>query len=404
LFFPSDFGDEEERLELLIMPATNAGLVLLSGSLRSCSSSPSPSCSGSLSSYFFSSFSRSLSSSIHRSSRRSFSSLAGTGASPSLRSILHTSHLSPPSSSSSRSDSDFVPQLKTFRSIWGCELFSEGSTFENLFAELKRLKFNGFECSLSDLDRLAEQSESDVASLCKSLEKHDLAVILTGYSKWHDYSVWGNDSISMQLRNLEEQFQRISELPLKPQLINCHAGSDSFSERDNSEFFRGALQLARSASAQVAFETHRGRSLFSPYNALRLCREFEDLNMTGDISHWLLVCERLMVHVAEQDLLRELTPRFVHLHCRTGYTQHAQVPHTMMPQYKEEVKFFNAFWLGVFAERAKQGQIITLCPEIGPVPYTALGRDGKPIVDAWTYTNDEHRFAEERQQCEVGSG
>ena len=68
-------------------------------------------------------------------------------------------------------------------------------------------------------------------------------------------------------------------------------------------------------------ETHRQRALYHPYRTARILGEL-DIDLTGDISHWTCVCERLLdVHADDKSTMAAIVPyvsgsRFMgQLHC-----------------------------------------------------------------------------------------
>ncbi|MGC5340916.1 sugar phosphate isomerase/epimerase, partial [Escherichia coli] len=79
-----------------------------------------------------------------------------------------------------------------------------------------------------------------------------------------------------------------------------------------------------------SFETHRASSLYSPWLTLDIVRQLPRLRYTADISHWVVVCERLL-----DDPLDDLTlflERVHHVQARVGYAQGPQVPDPAAPE------------------------------------------------------------------------
>jgi len=161
---------------------------------------------------------------------------------------------------------------------------------------------------------------------------------------------------------------------------------------ENIAFFGPALQIVDEVMKDVcgvSFETHRGRTLFNPFTAVALIKKFPNLRLTADLSHWVLVCERLFTNPEERAWLEKVVHHVDHTHARVGYSQHAQIPHTSYKGFDNELKWFDEWWQKIWEQHRLDGQHITLTPEIGPVPYTQTKPDGSPIVDAWDFSNTE---------------
>ena len=130
----------------------------------------------------------------------------------------------------------------------------------------------------------------------------------------------------------------------------------------------------------VSYETHRGRSLSTPAVALQLMEALPGLRLTADLSHWVVGGERLFVAEEEVEWMGRVVARVDHTHARVGYNQHAQIPHVTWPGYEKEVAWFDEWWQRVWEESRKAGkEVITLTPEIGPVPYTITNKDGSKL-------------------------
>ncbi|KAJ3077815.1 hypothetical protein HK102_004948, partial [Quaeritorhiza haematococci] len=172
-------------------------------------------------------------------------------------------------------------------------------------------------------------------------------------------------------------------------------GSDDFSEADSKAFFKSALEIQNQLLEEfrktrqdaegwngvptISHETHRGRILFNPWTTYRLLQEFEDLYITLDVSHWHVVCERLLVddegnqtYKAFWDLVAARTR---HIHARVGSPQSPQVPDPSDQHYSRFTAAHQKIWEKVWdAQRAKaeeEGKVAvawsTLTPEYGPV-------------------------------------
>ncbi|PYE50519.1 sugar phosphate isomerase/epimerase family protein [Deinococcus yavapaiensis] len=197
-----------------------------------------------------------------------------------------------------------------------------------------------------------------------------------------------------------DSFQRELDVALTfaPTLVNVHAGVDHWSEREADAFFAGALDVERNAPVPVAFETHRGRTLFTPWATRRLVETFPDLRLTADFSHWVCVCERLLDD--QLDTFHRIAPHVVHIHARVGFEEGPQVSDPRAPEFDLHLKTHERWWTLVWeAQRARGAQRSTLTPEFGPPPYQPVlpytRAPVAPLADIcdWMANRQAERFA-----------
>ncbi|MGC7974490.1 sugar phosphate isomerase/epimerase, partial [Salmonella enterica] len=81
---------------------------------------------------------------------------------------------------------------------------------------------------------------------------------------------------------------------LQPRFVNLLAGNDRWPLAEQVDFLGRAQALADDAGVPCSFETHRASSLYSPWITLDIVRQLPRLRYTADISHWVVVCERLL--------------------------------------------------------------------------------------------------------------
>ena len=148
-------------------------------------------------------------------------------------------------------------------------------------------------------------------------------------------------------------------------------------------FFQGAMQIAETYKITLSFETHRSRSLFTPWVTRRMVESLPKIKLTMDISHWCVVCERLMD--TEIDTIKAIAPNVHHIHARVGYDQGAQVSHPAAPEYKDALESHQKCWEIVWDAQNIHGmQITTMTPEFGPDGYLhTLPFTNVPVADLW---------------------
>ncbi|WP_041524176.1 sugar phosphate isomerase/epimerase family protein [Gilvimarinus agarilyticus] len=184
------------------------------------------------------------------------------------------------------------------------------------------------------------------------------------------------------LQDLEIKLKAV--LPLNPRLCNVMAGCDAWSLQKQYDFFAAAMDLGARYNLCLSFETHRSRSLFTPWVTQAVVERLPDLQITADISHWVCVAERLL-DGEDWEILVELAKRVHHVHARVGYPQGPQVPHPAAPEYADCLEFHQRFWGVVWQSQAARGYTHTsMTPEFGPDRYLhTLPYTDQPVADLW---------------------
>ncbi|HEX6591752.1 MAG TPA: sugar phosphate isomerase/epimerase [Moraxellaceae bacterium] len=180
--------------------------------------------------------------------------------------------------------------------------------------------------------------------------------------------------------------------------INCMAGCDAWPLAQSVDFFGELIALAKQAGIPISFETHRSRTLFTPWVARDMALALPELYFTCDFSHWCVVCERLID--TEDDSLQIVAPRARHIHGRVGYDQGPQVPHPAAPEYAAALAAHQCWW-----ERCWQGMQVaglkecTLTPEFGPdgylhhQPFTDMPVGDLRQINRWMLETERAHFA-----------
>ncbi|MDF2524572.1 MAG: sugar phosphate isomerase/epimerase [Clostridiales bacterium] len=229
-------------------------------------------------------------------------------------------------------------KLRVFHRPWAltCPL-------EEVFEIIKREGYDGIE------DNVPSKENSDkFKNLLKEYNMPYIAVIRT--------------SGPNHLDSLRYQMEEAAKFD--PYLINSQSGCDfeDFSWQFN--FFEQALKFENELGVVLAHETHRKRSTFTPWNTLKLVREFPALHLTADFSHWCCVTESLLENFFEA--IEEITKNVVHIHARVGYKEGPQVPHPGAPEYTEELLTHEIWWKMIINNALNQNrEILTMNPEYG---------------------------------------
>jgi hypothetical protein len=189
------------------------------------------------------------------------------------------------------------------------------------------------------------------------------------------------DGPAVHLQHLARALDTAAEL--SPRFVNLLAGNDRWPLAMQVDFLGRAQALADAAGMACTFETHRASALYSPWVTLDIVRQLPQLRYTADISHWVVVCERLLDDPLDD--LSAFIDRVHHVQARVGYAQGPQVPHPAAPEYAPELAFHQRIWESIWAAQRAQGTTTsTLTPEFGPdgymhqLPYTR-----SPVADLW---------------------
>jgi sugar phosphate isomerase/epimerase len=214
-------------------------------------------------------------------------------------------------------------------------------------------------------------SEEKKNSLKEGLKKYQLQVIfLHGTNR--------NLPFQEALLAYEEGLKEI--LSWKPMKVNSHTGNDFWTQEQNLAFIALGDRYEKQVGIPVLHETHRGRFSYTLPDALAMLRKFPNLKYTLDISHWMVVHERLLTE--SDPLLQEIFPAVDHIHARVGYAEGPQVPNPAAPEWENEVKVHVAIWEKII--RSYSGDVFTVTTEFGPPPYMqTVPFTKQPLADQW---------------------
>lgn len=198
-------------------------------------------------------------------------------------------------------------KLDLFRTLWGVT-----APLESLADTLRAVGFNGVEARIAETqaERRAFRQALDNTGL------EYIAILFTGGDVTPNQSESSADHLARMDRLLAA-----ASADLSPRFFNVLAGNDRWPISEQVAFFGQALELAQQHGVLCSFETHRATSLYSPWPTLELIRQLPELRFTADISHWVLVCERLLDQPADD--LSPFLERVHHVQARVGYAQGA---------------------------------------------------------------------------------
>lgn len=154
------------------------------------------------------------------------------------------------------------------------------------------------------------------------------------------YDFQPGGTVREHLDSLREQMEEC--LPHEPMFFNAHSGSDAWSVAEAEDFYAQAGDLEKKVGVPVSHETHRQRYFATPWKTRHILRQFPDLRITCDFSHWVCVCERLLPDMGETVSLA--AQHCHHIHARVGFAEGPQVPDPSAPEYATDLAAHEAWW------------------------------------------------------------
>ncbi|KAH7144214.1 hypothetical protein B0J13DRAFT_607626 [Dactylonectria estremocensis] len=258
-------------------------------------------------------------------------------------------------------------QILRFRTTWGILPGSNYDEWRAWFPTLKRQGYAGVEVDFTGL--------SDLPTIRKICDDAGLEISVLIHTAWGGYVGPRPTGLTPQvvLGYYREQLQKAQVL--RPINYNAQSGSDHWTLDESVEFYKGTLEVdvELGLEGKIRHETHRLRSMFNPYAGIYVLSRVPKLRITADISHWVVVCERLLDQGEEDKaILKAIIPHVSHIHARMGTTQSSQCPDPTNEVFTPERIFFENFWKECIKAQ-KHNDIITFVPEYGPYPYHPFG-------------------------------
>lgn len=246
-------------------------------------------------------------------------------------------------------------KIQVYKALWGMD-----GTLEQQFERIAAAGYDGAEVWLSFV-------EIDRQRVLRLAEQYKLKLIVAGAI-----------ATAGELLPTLQAFSAYN--PVK---INVQSGLDAMPLDEGKRYVEAVLEAERKVGVTVMQETHRGKLLFAPWVAAAYLREFPDLHITADYSHWVNVCERLPVDQAAT--LALANDRARHIHGRVGYEEGPQVPDPSAPEYAAQLAWHEAQWQAIAEAHAARGEdTLTFTPEYGPQPYLhTLPHTNVPVANLW---------------------
>jgi len=248
-------------------------------------------------------------------------------------------------------------KLKLLKCDWGMEYIGDMPKRLHAFADAG---YDGVECANIGMD------PSAFGELTGELGLDYVAMMFCD----------DEDAFAKQLENVKKT---------KPILVNCHPGRDYFDLDRSVAFFNRVNEMASQIDAQIVFETHRTRCLYSPWQTERILNAVPWLRITADFSHFTNVAENNLKLAPYTDMMDIAIERADHIHARVGNAHSPQVPDPRAGVSYKWTELFERWWDRIIEARLADGrEFLTINPEFGPPPYQPISpTDDKPLADIW---------------------
>jgi sugar phosphate isomerase/epimerase len=290
-------------------------------------------------------------------------------------------------------------ELVMLRSLW-----SAPADLDVLFAETRAAGFDGLEGPIPE----AREDRIEFGRRLADAGFRFVAEATTGIDPGGADDWWVPSPKASVRRHLDDLARTIEAAPaLGALFVTTMCGYDAWSLEQSLDFFGRALELEAQSGVAIAFETHRTRSLFNPWITREILRQLPAMKLTCDFSHWVVVCERLID--AEEDVLALCAERALHVQCRVGHPQGAQVADPRDPAHARALAAHERWWDLVWDAQERRGfACTTMTPEFGAEGYLqTLPFTGQPVADLfdvirWMARRERERFAARAKQTLEG--
>ena len=242
----------------------------------------------------------------------------------------------------------------------------------------------GYEGKTSDFIKKAKDSGYDGIEIWSNTDPSEQKIVADLLKKFGMKVIFlcgSNPSFSFE-KSLEDYKNYLQKtLEQKPLAINSHTGSDFYNYEQNMAFIRYANRLSKIYNIPIYHETHRGRFSYSLPETIKYLK-IDDINLTLDISHWMVVHESLLNN--RNELLDQIIKKTNHIHARVGFEEGPQVNDPNAPEWKKILDRHLDIWESVIHKIWDEKKVVTITTEFGPPNYMPTEPlTLKPMSDQW---------------------
>ena len=240
-----------------------------------------------------------------------------------------------------------------YKSTWGMP-----GTLDNHLTAIAAAGYDGISLNPTRL------SQTELIALPRKLNEHDLKLVSVG---------------QCQTANDVAELIRLTVAAGGQQVV-VHDGRDSMTWDEGCRFYEASLKLEQVSSLPVVHETHRTRILFTPWVTSAYLRQFPELTICADLSHWVTVCERLLDDRADD--LDLAIARTRHTHLRVGHAEGPQVNDPRASEWAAEVRTHFGWWDRIARGHATRNETFAATVELGPPNYLqTLPYTNQPVAN-----------------------
>lgn len=243
-------------------------------------------------------------------------------------------------------------QVNYLYPFWGSESF----TAKEFFQTVKQNQFEGIEINIPENKNFITQFHQEL----ELQRKYDSDFLLVTQQVLGVLKESPEDYINRVLRRLN------TLVNYQPSFINSHTGKDHYSFDANCKIIEAIENFSTQHQIPIYHEIHRGRFTFHSATTLNYLEKFPNLKLVGDLSHWCVVSESMLLDQTE--ILNEIMPYIQHIHARVGFEQAPQVNHPFAPEWESHLNQFLIWWKQII-ETHKTEKNFSITPEFGPFPY-----------------------------------
>ena len=255
--------------------------------------------------------------------------------------------------------------MAIYKTLWGA--VGSGAPFPNLRTAIPEIAVGGWDGVVVAL--IAFELDPGIGTLDelrRLCSDHGLELSVMIHTS--------GERVDDHLETMRSDIERAAAA--RPHHIVCHGGVDAWSIDQAKEFYWDALVFEAEFGIPVAHETHRSRLLHSPWQAVQVLEAFSQLKVALDLSHWVVMSERLLED--QRAAIDIAAARAIHVDARVGHPQGPQVPDPRDPAWAHHLVTFESWWENAI------GPDVVVVPEYGPPPYLPTAPyTGQPVADLW---------------------
>lgn len=256
--------------------------------------------------------------------------------------------------------------------------------FQSMWA-MEQLPWRGADWTFAEqVERIAAAGFDGAAV---EFEDYEAAKEITGLLREHDL-LWSIECAPRDFDELRTAIERAEEFGLdRATHINLQPNVRPATVLEGIPLILEWQRIADEAGLPVLFETHRDRMTTDLLYTLQLIDAIPRMELTADLSHYLLGREfRWPVSEENHRLIERILDRAYAFHGRVASREQVQIQ-LEFPCHRQWLDLFAGWWREGFRrwrERAADGDRLIFTTELGPPRWYAIsGPDGEEMSDRW---------------------